>query len=281
MSNSSSQNGFVHKFYKDIMPMVYGFGAAIVIIGAMFKLLNLSGASVMLAAGLTTEAILFILGIFEPKHKEFDWFKVYPELDEDSASRSNGAAFSKKNLSILNAHQNVDAVSISSKLDEIFAKANIDSNLIDRLGNGMSKIADYAGTMASFTEVASLSDKYCSSLSKASTMLDQVSFSHEKISGALNALSSISDNGKEYNSKMDNIIDTLNEVGISYKKELEGVEKRLHLMHNSYESVSSSISTLEVVGSETVKFKEELAKLNQKFESLNKIYGNMLNVLKT
>jgi gliding motility-associated protein GldL len=280
MGNNSSQNGFVHKFYRDIMPMVYGFGAAIVIIGAMFKLLNLSGASVMLAAGLTTEAILFILGIFEPKHKEFDWFKVYPELDEDSISGSSGVALTQARLGGMNSSQNLDSISISSKLDEIFAKANIDSNLIDRLGNGMSKIADYAGNMASFVEVSSFSDKYCSSLSKASSVLDQVSFAHEKLSGALNALSNISDNGEQYNSKMTNIIGTLDEIGQSYKKELEGVEKRLYLMNTTYESVVTSMSNLEVVGDETIKFKEELANLSLKFESLNKIYGNMLNALK-
>lgn len=279
MSNNSSQNSFVHKFYKDIMPMVYGFGAAIVIIGAMFKLLNLSGASVMLAAGLTTEAVLFILGIFEPKHKEFDWFKVYPELDDDSTPSSSGVTLPRGNLPLLKT-QSEDAVSISSKLDELFAKANIDSALIDRLSSGMSRIADYSGAMASFTELSSLSDRYCSSLAKASSMLDQMSFSHEKVSGALTALSNIADNGKEYNTKMDNVIDTLNEVGVAYKKELDSVERRLHMMNNTYDNVNKSILSMEDISTEATKLKDEITDLSQKFESLNKIYGNMLNVLK-
>ena len=54
--------GLIEKFYASVMPAVYGLGAAVVIVGAMFKLLNLNGASTMLAVGLTTEAALFILG---------------------------------------------------------------------------------------------------------------------------------------------------------------------------------------------------------------------------
>lgn len=279
MSGNSSKSNFVHKFYADIMPMVYGFGAAIVIIGAMFKLLNLSGASVMLAAGLTTEALLFILGIFEPKHSEFDWYKVYPQFKEGSNANEPNLLNSVVSKKSIVADDN-ESVSLSSKLDDIFNKAKIDRDLIDRLGKGMVKIADYAENMSSFSEVSSVSDKYCKSLSGASVMLEKMTFSHEKISGALSALSSISDSGKGYSEKMNNIIGSLDEVGMAYKRELEGVEKRLTLMNSTYENVKKSSSGLELIGSETLKFKEELESLNKKFESLNSIYGNMLHAFK-
>lgn len=285
MSSSSSKNNFVHKFYTDIMPMVYGFGAAIVIIGAMFKLLNLSGASVMLAAGLTTEALLFILGIFEPKHKEFDWYKVYPQFKEDEGDES--PSLSSANLNVASGKLSVgkknvsdDSISISSKLDDIFSKAKIDGELIDRLGKGMEKIAGYADNMSAFAEVSTVSDKYCKSISNASGMLDQMTFAHDKISGALNALSSIADSGKGYSTKMNDIIGSLDEIGSAYKKELAGVEHRLNLMNSTYDSIKNTSSGFELIGNETTKFKEELGNLNKKFESLNSIYGNMLNAFK-
>lgn len=80
---SKKKGGFVELMFKTIMPKVYGIGAAIVIVGALFKILHLEGADQMLMVGLITEAIIFFLSAFEPAHKEIDWSKVYPELAED------------------------------------------------------------------------------------------------------------------------------------------------------------------------------------------------------
>ena len=69
--------------FKVIMGYVYGFGAAVVLIGALFKLTHwLPGpvANIMLAIGLGVEALIFILSSFEPPHVEPDWSLVYPEL---------------------------------------------------------------------------------------------------------------------------------------------------------------------------------------------------------
>ncbi|GAO29876.1 hypothetical protein JCM15548_12107 [Geofilum rubicundum JCM 15548] len=62
------------------MGKVYGIGAAVVILGALWKILHLPGASAMLIAGLGTEAIIFFLSAFEPPHEMPDWSLVYPEL---------------------------------------------------------------------------------------------------------------------------------------------------------------------------------------------------------
>jgi len=64
----SKKGGFQELLFTTIMPKVYGIGAAVVIVGAMFKILHLPGASEMLGIGLTTEASLFFLSAFEPKH---------------------------------------------------------------------------------------------------------------------------------------------------------------------------------------------------------------------
>jgi gliding motility-associated protein GldL len=78
---NSKNNNRADRFFKVVMPKVYGIGAAVVIAGAMFKLLNWPGGALMLGLGLTTEAIIFILSAFEPQHEEVDWTRVYPELN--------------------------------------------------------------------------------------------------------------------------------------------------------------------------------------------------------
>jgi len=78
--------------WKNFMAKLYGIGASVVIIGALFKIQHWNGAGLMLAIGLFTEAVIFFFSAFEPLHEEVDWTLVYPELagiqeDEPTAAR--------------------------------------------------------------------------------------------------------------------------------------------------------------------------------------------------
>ena len=73
-------NFFESKLGKNIMAKAYGLGAAVVIIGALFKIMHWPGANEMLIIGMGTEAIIFCISAFEPIHEEWDWSLVHPEL---------------------------------------------------------------------------------------------------------------------------------------------------------------------------------------------------------
>ena len=77
---SSGNSFFESKKFKTIMKYVYGYGGAIVIIGAMFKIQHWPGATIMLIGGLGIEAVIFMLSAHEPLHEEIDWTLAYPEL---------------------------------------------------------------------------------------------------------------------------------------------------------------------------------------------------------
>ena len=89
---AKKKGGFVNLLYSTIMPKIYGIGAAVVIIGALFKIEHMEGASLMLILGLSIEAAIFFLSAFEPKHEEPDWSKVYPELSEEYEGPVNPTA---------------------------------------------------------------------------------------------------------------------------------------------------------------------------------------------
>lgn len=78
MSDKTSM--FETKKWKLFMAKLYGFGAAVVIVGALFKIQHWPGAGPMLILGLGTEAVIFAFSAFEPIHEDLDWTLVYPEL---------------------------------------------------------------------------------------------------------------------------------------------------------------------------------------------------------
>src|SRR5215210_5223473 len=68
------------KKFKVLMARLYGWGASVVIIGALFKIQHYKGAGFALVLGLSTEAVIFFFSAFEPPHEDVDWSLVYPEL---------------------------------------------------------------------------------------------------------------------------------------------------------------------------------------------------------
>jgi gliding motility-associated protein GldL len=59
---------------KKVMNFAYGMGAAVVIVGALFKIQHWPFAGELLIIGLLTEAFIFALSAFDPVDKELDWF---------------------------------------------------------------------------------------------------------------------------------------------------------------------------------------------------------------
>ncbi|KAA5826271.1 gliding motility protein GldL [Algibacter amylolyticus] len=151
---------------KKFMGMAYGLGAAIVIVGALFKIIHfeigpLTG-NVMLTIGLVTEAIIFALSAFEPIDEEVDWSLVYPELAGGKASAKAGAG-------------NEDAQGLlSQKLDNLLKEAKIDGELIASLGESIRGFEGAAKNMSSTVDSVEATKKYGEELSLAAAQMESL-----------------------------------------------------------------------------------------------------------
>jgi len=141
MSLSSSLEKITEaKWYKVMMPKLYGWGAAVVILGALFKIEHLPGASYMLMAGLGMEAIIFFFSAFEKVPVDPDWTLVYPELahmeDPNAAKRP------------------------AKQLDDALARAKIDNELIESLNEGLRSFGESARQLNETVTAASSISEY-------------------------------------------------------------------------------------------------------------------------
>ena len=149
---------------KVIMGYIYGWGAAVVLIGALFKLTHwLTGpwANIMLAAGLGVEAFIFIMSSFEPPHMEPDWSLVYPEL----AYHEGDEHVETEHKSNRNNRNN--NASAAGQLDEMFAKANINEEVLAKLGAGINKLSENAAQMAEISNAVAATNNYAKAMQKA------------------------------------------------------------------------------------------------------------------
>ena len=121
--------------FKKYLHLASCFGAAIVIVGALFKIMHWPGASAALIGGLGTEAVLFCLFAVDIPHEEYDWTLAYPELGGMGGHEEE-------------SHKIDSGLPVSAQLDAMLADAKIGPELIESLGSGMRAIGDNASKMA-------------------------------------------------------------------------------------------------------------------------------------
>src|SRR5687768_10072999 len=124
--------------YDVLMPKIYGLGAAVVIVGALFKIQHWDGADLMLIVGLSTEAVIFALSAFQPQPHDPDWAKVYPQLADDFT----GEALIPATASAQGGN------GLTRKLDDMLLDANITPETINSLGLGLNRLSETAAQMA-------------------------------------------------------------------------------------------------------------------------------------
>ncbi|HEY8935997.1 MAG TPA: gliding motility protein GldL [Cyclobacteriaceae bacterium] len=266
---SKKKGGFAELLFKTIMPKVYGIGAAVVIVGALFKILHLTGADQMLMVGLLTEAVIFFLSAFEPPHAEPDWSKVYPELSEDYEAPSVAPRISNK-----------PNASITQQLDASLEKAKIGPELLDSLGKGLTNLADSAKKMSNLSDAAVATNDYATNVKKASTQLLEMNKSYDVAIKAVGSMSEASKDAGEYHSQVQKVTKNLAALNSVYEMELKDADSHVKNMNKFYESLTGAMQGLTKVGDHTAKFTSELGKLSDNLTALNKVYGGMLTAMK-
>ena len=267
MANSGS---FKDKFYADIAPIITGLGAAVVILGALFKIQHYPGASIMLIVGLGTEAALFVMFAFAPKDPAdahlSDWAKVYPQLatgyddyeDDDAASADN----------------------TSKKLSEMLANANINQNTINSLGEGLNSLTNNVGKMADLSNAAAATDDYAKNAVEASKQLQAVGQSYKTTADAMSGMASAATDAQEYHTQVQSITKNLGSLNAVYEMELSDANNHLKAMNKFYGNLSSAMENMSEASKDTDQFKQQLASLSSNLTQLNSVYGNMLNAMK-
>jgi gliding motility-associated protein GldL len=153
---------------KKQMNFAYGMGAAVVIIGALFKITHIEfgfiTGNLMLTIGLVVEALIFALSAFEPIDDELDWTLVYPEL-------ANGVkGESKKKVEAPAEAQGM----LSQKLDAMLKDAKIDAELMASLGTSIKNFESAAKGIAPTVDSMFATKKYSEELSMAAAQMESL-----------------------------------------------------------------------------------------------------------
>lgn len=205
---------------KQLFNVAYGVGAAIVIMGALFKILHwnlgpISG-SMVLAFGMIVEAIVFFLSAFEPQEKDLDWALVYPEL----------AGGTKKERE--KQHKGDAQGMLSSKLDEMLKDAKLDAQMIGSLKNSFENLGKTLQNVEQATVSMNGIDKYSTQLTTAATQME-----------ALNSLYKLQVESADKQAKAN---EELANNAIKLKQNMQSLNSNLSSLNDVYGSMLSAMS---------------------------------------
>lgn len=207
---------------KKIMNMVYGLGAAVVIIGALFKIQHIEfgplTGGVMLTIGLVTEAIVFAISAFEPVDKDLDWSKVYPEL-------SGGESFDS-----VEQQTEEEKGLLSQKLDEMLKEARIDSDLMQSLGDSIKSFEGAAKNLQPTTDSLNSQKKYSEELSQAAAQMETLNNLYktqvESASKQADINTAVAENAGKLKDQMESLTKNLNSLNSVYGNMLTAMQPK-------------------------------------------------------
>jgi gliding motility-associated protein GldL len=291
------------KKYKKFMGFVYGWGAAVVMVGALFKIQHLPGAGVMLTVGLLVEAFIFFLSAFEPPHEEVDWSLVYPELagveenlnisDKKAAITSKKSALEKFDAMIENAEISPDLFeklghglknlnSTAEKLHDVSDATVATNNYVANFEKASEKVASFADAYGSSAEKLNVqADKLAATYEKSANVVgtsgDQLATTYNKLIENMNKeLEMSAGGGKTYNEQLSIMNKNLSALNAVYELQLSGTNQQIEASKAMYNGLDEILTNMKQSAEDTRKYREEISKLSHNLAAMNTIYGNML-----
>lgn len=280
---------------KRAVGMVYSIGAAVVIVGALFKIMHWPGASTVLIAGMCTEALLFMIGCLDKPHPEFHWHEVFPQLLGHGTEPGLLAEMqARPKPTLMGGAEGSSSASVPA----------LNEKELESLKAGIGNLAKTAAQLSELSTVATATNKLTSKLDAASDAAEQFVSAGKIISEKSDALGSVyaqvtqdmqnvAKGTKEYEVKVADVAKQLTSLNAVYELQLQTLQKQVEAYNAQTEKVTGATAQVETLTA-TVKQMTDAAgnalksqeayvagakQLANQVADLNKVYGNMLNAL--
>ncbi|WP_159472012.1 gliding motility protein GldL [Dyadobacter sp. 3J3] len=258
--------------WDKLVPTIYSAGAAVVIMGALFKIQHWDGGSEMLTLGLGTEVGIFLLyalqTITQSTNSDPDWTRVYPELAEDY----NGPAITRGGSSA--------GSGITAKLDTMLDNAKISPDVFDSLGKGFKNLSDTVGKITDLTDATVATNDYAKNVKSASLAMNDMNKSYGVAITAMTSMADATKDAQSYRDQFQQITKNMGALNAVYELELQDTTKHLKAMNAFYGNLTAAMENMADATKESQVFKNEMSKLTTNISSLNGIYGNMLTAMR-
>ncbi|RFS17511.1 gliding motility protein GldL [Emticicia sp. C21] len=259
-------------FWDRFIPTIYALGAAVVILGAMGKIMHYEALAFMLPIGLATEAVIFILYaiqsfLFPPV--DYQWERAYPELADDYTGEPV-----KRNIAP------TQGAGLTAKMDDMLANAKISPDIFDNLKSGIQSLTGQVAKMSDLSDATVATSEYAKNVKTASNQVTAMNSAYGTAVTAMNSMADATKDAQEYRAQFGKITQNMGALNAVYELELQDTNKHLKAMNAFYSNLTTAMQDMAEASKETQQFKSEMSKLTNNLSSLNNVYGSMLSAMR-
>ena len=266
----------------------YSIGAAIVIWGALFKILHLPGGNTLLSIGMGTEVLMFILTAFDRPPKEYQWENVFPELD-DPKNPEDEEQETLVDGDTAEPDEIVDLEEANATPAPSFGGGTI---VIGGAGAPTAAVATQ-GAPAQVATPATVADATTDYTAQIAAMAEEMRRLHES-TAQLNEVSrtlldsyrAITDNSENISSTSAGYVDQLTDLnrnikGLNtiYEIQLKSISSQLDSIERVNRGIKDIRDMYEKSAEQSARYCEETEKMARYMQQLNKVYEKMIHAM--
>lgn len=241
---------------KKVMNFIYGAAAAVVIVGALFKILHWTGADTMLIVGMFTEAFVFLVSAFDAPADEYEWERVYPALADESAAAPEA-------------------------LDTSWTKSlnQLDGSVFGELSGTLQDLNTNVNKLSTVADAADATNAYAVKIKEATNKVDSLNRSYGVAVDSMSSFANAATDAKAYHTQVQTITKNLSSLNSIYELELQDAKTHLKSLNQFYGSMTEAMSSMTEASKDAEQYKQGMQILNRNLQRLNTVYGNMLTAM--
>ena len=269
---------FESKAGKYIKNFIIGLGAAVVLLGALFKIQHWEGAGIMLTAGMLTEAFIFtLLGILPP-HKDYYWERYYPNLDENPHIEAYRTG-KKFQPSLALVGEGNKPGNVTQSLDKMLEDAQINPANLRRLNENFQRFNQTLDQVRDISEVTTATNTYAQSARETADALNQMKGTFQGAASTMQVFNNAAQDTANFHEQVQVLSRNLGSLNQIYEVELQDANNHLKAMNKFYGTLVDASDAMATSAQDAQAAKEQMSRLAQNLGQLNQVYGNMLSAM--
>src|SRR5215510_8472459 len=259
-----------------VLNFIFAFFAAVVILGALFKIRHWPAADEMITLGLLSEVVVFLVMAFMvPPPEEPHWQRYFPNINEHpDVEKARTGKFEVTPLVAPNSGNPA-----LTKLEDMLREADITPANLGRLSDNFKKLGGTVDKMSDITDVVSATGDYTNKTREAANALGQMKDAYVGAANSIEHFNKAADGTKQFHEQVQVLTKNLSSLNTIYELELQDTNNHLKAMNQFYSNLVNASQAMEGSVTDAKKAQEQIALLANNLGRLNNIYGNMLSAM--
>lgn len=256
---------------------IFAFFAAVVILGALFKIRHWPYADEMITMGLLSEVVVFLVMAFlVPPPEEPHWQRYFPNINEHpDVEKARTGKFEVTPLALGNSGGNPAL----TKMEDMLREADITPANLGRLSENFKKLGGTVDKMSDITDVVAATGDYTTKTREASVALTTMKDAYIGAASSIQHLTQAADGTKQFHEQVQVLTKNLSSLNTIYELELQDTNNHLKAMNKFYSNLTQASEVMQGSVDDAKKAHDQIAVLANNLGRLNNIYGNMLSAM--